>query len=492
MVNSIHKLEIPDLAYLPSRMVINGEHVEALRRKTFTTYDPATGQALATVPQAEAEDVDRAVTAAKSALRQIWREVTPAERGRILYRTAELLRRDKEHLARVETIDSGKPLRESLADVETAARYFEYYAGVADKLQGDSIPLGLNYLSFTLHEPIGVTAHIIPWNFPLVTTSRGVAPALAAGNTIVVKPAEQTPLTSLLLANLLEEAGLPKGVYNVITGFGAEAGAALTQHPDVSHITFTGSVSTGQTVMCAAASHIASVTLELGGKSPVIVLADADLDAAVDGPLKAIYTNAGQVCSAGSRLVVERSLHAAMLDKLVKSSLQFRYGHGLENPDLGPLISPEQLNAVSCCINEARQRGIEVLTGGTSRQVEGLEGGWFYPATILDVVDAADSTVQEEIFGPVLTVQVVDSPEEALVAANGTKYGLAAGIYTRDITRAFQIARDIEAGQIFINQYFAGGVETPFGGVKQSGFGREKGLAALQNYYRIKCITTRI
>lgn len=487
-----NRLEAIDCKSLPTWMVIGGERVAAIQRDTFATCDPATGQIISVVPRAQTADVDRAVVAAKAALVGAWRKVTPAERGRILYRVAGLLRRDHLRLAQVETLDCGKPLRESSADIETAARYFEYYAGIADKLQGDTIPLGLDFISFTLHEPVGVTAHIIPWNFPLVTTARGVAPALAAGNTAVVKPAEQTPLTSLLLADLFEEAGLPKGVYNVITGFGPEAGSALSAHPDISHITFTGSVATGQAVMRSAANHIASVTLELGGKSPVIVLKDAFLDAAVEGTLKAIYTNAGQVCSAGSRLIVEKPLYAVMLERLVQASAQLQHGHGLDNPALGPLISAEQLTKVSRYVREAQARGIQIATGGQPKQMEGLEGGSFFEPTILDQVTALDPVAQEEIFGPVLTVQVVESAEEALSVANGTHYGLVAGIYTRDISRALQIARDVEAGQVFINQYFAGGVETPFGGVKNSGFGREKGLAALQNYYRVKCVTTRL
>lgn len=486
------RLAAVDALRLPTWMVMDGQKVEAARGEKFFTYDPGTGEKICAVPRADAEDVDRAVTSAKNALKGVWRQLVPAERARILYRAAGLLRRGKQDLARIETLDSGKPLREALVDVETSARYFEYYAGIADKLQGDTIPLGPDFISFTLHEPVGVTAHIIPWNFPLVTTARGVAPALAAGNTAVVKPAEQTPLSALLLAEILEEAGLPSGVYNVVTGFGQEAGAALTSHPEVNHVTFTGSVATGQAVMRSAATHIASVTLELGGKSPVIVLADANLEEAVAGTLKAIYSNAGQVCSAGSRLIVEKPLYAAMLERLVQASAQFQHGHGLDDPALGPLVSSEQLERVNQYVKAARARGVQIASGGAPKRVEGLEGGWFFEATILDQVAPSDAVAQEEIFGPVLAVQVVEDAEEALSVANGTPYGLVAGIYTRDITRALRIARDLEAGQVFINQYFAGGVETPFGGVKNSGFGREKGLAALQNYYRVKCVTARI
>lgn len=477
---------------VPKNLYIDGRWEPSSTGENVETYDPATGQVLAAVPAASPEDVDRAVRAARKALDGPWRGVTPAQRSQILYRVAGLLRRDAERYARVESLDSGKPLREAKGDMATCARYFEYYAGIADKLQGDTIPLGPDYVSFTLHEPVGVTAHIIPWNFPLVTASRGLAPALAAGNTAVLKPAEETPLTSLMFAQTLEEAGVPAGVYNVVTGIGEVAGAALTAHPLVAHITFTGSVETGKQVMVSAAGHIASVTLELGGKSPVVVLADADVDAAVEGTLKAIFMNAGQVCSAGSRLVIERTIRDAVVEKLVRAAAGMKAGHGVDDPALGPIISLGQLGRIDSYISEARRRGVQVVTGGEKLTVPGFEGGWFYAPTILEPRVAADPVAVEEIFGPVLTVQTVDSAEEAVVVGNATDYGLVAGIYTRDITKALRLARDIEAGQVFINQYFAGGVETPFGGVKRSGFGREKGLDALKNYYRVKCITTRI
>jgi aldehyde dehydrogenase (NAD+)/betaine-aldehyde dehydrogenase len=477
---------------LPDRMVIGGRRVEAAAGRRMETRDPATGKAFAEVPAADAGDVDRAVAEAKAALRGVWRDIVPAERGRVLNRVAALIRRDAAQLAVMETLDSGKPLAESRGDVETSAAYFEYYAGIADKLQGDTIPLGRDYVSLTLHEPLGVTAHIIPWNFPLVTTARGVAPALAAGNVAVVKPATQTPLTALALAQLMQEAGLPDGVCNVVTGRGSDIGDALVGHPDVDHVTFTGSVPTGIGVMKTAAERVTSVTLELGGKSPVVVLADADLDAAVAGTLKAIYMNAGQVCSAGSRLVVERAAHAAIMERLVPGAEALSMGHGLHEPQIGPLISADHRRNVAACVDGARKRAISIATGGTEAAIAGCEGGYFYTPTILDDVRSDDVVIQEEIFGPVLCVQIVDSPEEALQVANDTPFGLCAGIYTKDITRAFRFARDIDSGQVFINQYFAGGVPTPFGGTKLSGFGREKGLAALASYYQVKCITARI
>ncbi len=478
---------------LDLKMVIGGKRLEASNGARIETEDPATGRVIGSFPAATADDVGRAVESSRVALKGDWRSMTPTARGRVLARAATILRREADRMARIETLDSGKPLREARGDMETSASYFEYYAGMADKLQGDSIPLGPDYMSFTLHEPVGVTAHVIPWNFPLTTTARGVAPALAAGCTAVVKPAALTSLTSLLMADILDEAGLPAGVYNVVSGHGSEAGAALVAHPDIAHVTFTGSVRTGQGIMKTAADHVASVTLELGGKSPVAVLADADLDAAIDGTLKAIYMNAGQVCSAGSRLVVERKVHAEMMERLVARVEAMAPGHGLDEAVIGPLVSADQVRIVADYVDDARRaNGLKVLVGGRRLAPEGMEKGHFYAPTIIDDAPPDARVVQEEIFGPVLTVQIVDSPEEVVAVANGTPFGLCAGIYTRDISRAMAFARDVDAGQVFINQYFAGGVPTPFGGTKMSGFGREKGLAALSSYYRVKCITTRL
>lgn len=322
--------------------------------------------------------------------------------------------------------------------------------------------------------------------------SSSLAPALAAGATAVVKPAEQTPLTALLLNDYLAEAGLPAGVYNVVCGPGHETGAALVAHPDIAHVTFTGSVPTGQSVMRSAASHIASVTLELGGKSPVVVLADADLDAACEGVLKAIFTNSGQVCSAGSRLIVERTVTEPLIRQITERIAGFRFGRGIDNPDLGPLVSAEQLSKISSMVEAARRSGVAVLSGAEPKQVKGLEGGWFYAPTLLRAEDPFHRIVQDEIFGPVLVIQVAEDFDHAVALANGTPFGLVAGIYSRDISRAFRFAKAVDAGQVFINQFFAGGVETPFGGTKMSGFGREKGLEAVRSYYRVKTITARI
>jgi aldehyde dehydrogenase (NAD+) len=456
------------------------------------TLDPATGRVLAEVPVADAAVVDLAVQSAKRSLSTQWGATLPAQRARILYRAAQLLREDAQRLAEIESMDSGKPLREAKGDIETSARYFEYYAGIADKLQGVTIPLGPDFVSMTLLEPIGVTAHIIPWNFPLVTTARGVAPCLAAGSTAVVKPAEDSPLTALLLGNILKEAGLPDGAYNVVCGPGAVTGAALVGNPDVAQITFTGSVETGKSVMRAAADHVSAVTLELGGKSPVVVLADADLQSAREGVLKAIFTNAGQVCSAGSRLIVEKAVAEEFLISLTVATRALTVGRGLGDPGIGPIISKRQLAKVVGMVSAAKARGVEVLAGGHEVEVAGYEHGNFFAPTILLAKEVADAVVQEEIFGPVLVVQIADDLEHAIELANGTQFGLVAGVYTKDVSKAFQFARRVSAGQVFINQYFAGGVETPFGGTKASGFGREKGLEGLRSYLQVKTITARI
>ncbi len=480
------------LTGLPDRHWIDGASVPSHSGRRMETLDPGTGKAFALVAAGDATDVDAAVGAARRALEGPWRRLTPAARGRILVRAAVLIHADAERLAVAETLDSGKRLVEARGDVSGTARAFEYYAGACDKLQGHSIPLGPDYLAYTLHEPIGVVAQIIPWNYPISTLARGLAPALAAGCTVVAKPAEQTPLTALMLAEILLRAGLPAGVFNVVTGTGAEAGAALVAHPGVDHITFTGSVATGVSVMQAAARNVTRLALELGGKSPVIVLADADLDAALEGVLGGIFENAGQICSAGSRLIVERSVHAAFVERLAAQTRGYRLGHGLRDVDIGPVNSLAQLERIAGYVDRAKARGARVISGG-QKAVDPESGfGWFYQPTILDDLPPDDEAVNEEIFGPVLAVQVAEDAEHAVALANGTTYGLVAGIYTRDLSSAHRIATRIDAGQIYINEYFAGGIETPFGGNRRSGFGRAKGLEALNSYSKLKSVTARL
>lgn len=480
------------LAGLPDGHWIDGAATPSIRGATMQTFDPGTGRAFASFAAGHADDIDAAVNSARAALKGPWRDMPPAQRGRLLHRVAELIRRNADYLAVVESLDSGKRLVEARGDVAGAANCFEYYAGACDKHQGHSIPLGPDYLAYTLNEPVGVTAHIIPWNYPLSTAARGLAPALAAGCTVVAKPAEQTPLTALLLGRLCSEAGLPPGVCNVVTGTGQEAGVALVKHPGIDHISFTGSVATGINVMQAAAPHITRLVLELGGKSPVVVLADCDMAVAVDNVLGAIFENAGQICSAGSRLVIARSIHAQFVEQLVARARLLSLGHGLRDPGMGPVSSEQHLHKIAGYVDRARQRGVNVITGGKVSCDPVTGQGWFYEPTVLDQVVPTDEAVQEEIFGPVLCVQVFDDLDEALALANGTPFGLVAGVFTRDFSTAHRLARDIDAGQVFINEYFAGGISVPFGGNKRSGFGREKGLEALRSYSKLKSVAARI
>jgi len=480
------------LAGLPSGHFIDGRFVASISRAKMQSFDPGRGVPFATFAAGSAEDVARAVVAARAALSGPWPRLTPAARGEILMRASHLLRERAARFAVVETLDSGKLLAESEGDVGGVVRCLAYYAGAADKLQGDSVPLGPDYLGVTIEEPVGVVAQIVPWNYPLSTAARGIAPALAAGCTLVVKPAEQTPFTTLMLAELLHEAGLPAGVLNVVAGTGAEAGAALVAHPGIDHITFTGSVATGQRVMQAAAEHVTRLQLELGGKSPVVLMADCEIEAAVEGVIGAIYENAGQICSAGSRLIVEKAIAQEVLDRLVARVEAMALGHGLSEAQIGPINSPQQLARIDAHVARARAAGNRILTGGGIVPDAECGGGWFYRPTIILADGLDDPLVQEEIFGPVLTVQIVQGLDEAIAAANATPYALVAGIYTRDHGSAWRFARAVDAGQVYINEFFAGGVAMPFGGNRKSGFGRAKGMAGLRSYCKLKSVVARL
>lgn len=480
------------LAGLPDRHFVGGAWVDSAPAARLEVFDPGLGRPFHAVAAGGRAEIDAAADAAHRALRGAWGRSTPAARGALLMRAAGLIREQAAWLAVVESLDVGKPLQEAEADIAGAARCFEYYAGAADKLAGIGLPLGPDHFGYTVNEPVGVTAHIVPWNYPVSTLSRSLAPALAAGCTAVVKPAEQTPLSALLLAALLQQAGVPDGVVNVVNGTGPEAGAPLVAHPLVRHTTFTGSVETGIAVMRAAAANVASVVLELGGKSPAIVLADADLDLAARDVAGAIFENAGQICSAGSRLVVARAVHAELVERLVAEARARTAGHGLRRPSLGAVNSAAHLDSIAGHVDGARARGLAVATGGRRATDPQSGAGWFFEPTILDDVPAADPVVQEEIFGPVLSVQVADDLDHAVALANGTDYALVAGVYTQSLAAAHRVARDVEAGQVFVNEYFAGGILAPFGGSKRSGFGREKGFDALRNYCRVKAITGRI
>lgn len=447
--------------------------------------DPATLDELATVAEATDEDVDFAVTSARAAFVQAWRDMRGTARARVLFSIAAALRREAAGLARLETLDTGKPLRQARGDVETAARYFEFYAGVADKIYGEVIPGEGDYWSYTRREPYGVVAHITPWNSPISQMCRGIAPSLAAGNTVVVKPSEITPLSSLAAARLFTEAGLPDGACNVIVGRGPATGAALVRHPDVAHAAFTGSVATGRQVLALAASRIIGVNLELGGKSPTIIMPDADIPAAVQAGAAAVVRNAGQSCFATTRLLVHESIAVGYAEQLAAAVAGLSVGAGLADPDLGPVSSAAQLRKVLAAIESGRQSGAKVLVGG--ERPGGLRGHFVTPAVLTEVTNDMP-VARQEIFGPVQTVITFQDVDEAVGLANDSSYGLAAGVFTRDISLAHQLARRLEAGQVQINRYPMGGVETPFGGYKDSGMGREKGLAALDHYTQLKTV----
>lgn len=485
--------ETGTLANLPQQHFIAGNYCANTGKGTQSAVmeilDPGTAQVIGTVPQGSACDVDHAVSAAKLALQGEWHDATPAQRADVLRRSAALIRENHTKLSVIETLNSGKTLSEAEGDVQASARLLEYYAGAADKLQGETIPLDKNNLCYTTLEPIGVTAHILPWNYPTSTFVRGIAPALAAGCTVVAKPADTTPMTALLITQLLHEAGLPNGVLNIVTGTGPEVGEALVLHEAVSQVTFTGSVPTGKQVMALAARNITPVVLELGGKSPLILLSDANIEDAVSGAVSAIYSNAGQICSAGSRLIVEQACHTDVVSRVIEQAQKLQFGHGLRNPDMGAIQSAAQLERISGFIQRAKERNIPIALGGNITTDPETGKGYFFEPTLIDNASSDDELVQAEIFGPVLTVQVAEDAEHALQLANDTNYGLMAGIYTQNIQKALRMAQDINSGQVTINNYWAGGIEVPFGGNKHSGFGREKGLEGLRNYTRVKATT---
>jgi aldehyde dehydrogenase (NAD+) len=469
-------------------LIIDGEKVPASDGGTFQSFDPSSGDVLATVAKATKADVDRAVATAHAALEgKAWGGAAPAERGRIMQRMAQALRDRAEELADLESRDNGKPLKQARTDVQVAARYFEFFAGIADKIMGHTIPLGPGYLDYTVREPIGVSAQIVPWNYPIQIGARGVAPALAAGCAVVLKPSSEAPMTALRLGEIALACGLPPGVLNVIPGTGSEAGVALASHPDINQLTFTGSVDVGVQVAKMAAENVVPVVMELGGKSPNVVFADADLDLAAQGVANAIFQNAGQTCSAGSRLLVERGAHQALVDRLAARAKSMRVGPGVTDPDMGPIISKRQLETIERYVGVGKSEGARVAAGGARPDDPSLGRGYYFQPTLLDHVTPDMRVAQEEIFGPVLAMIEFTDLEEAATIANRSQYGLVAGIWTRDINKAMALASRIKSGQVYINTYGAGGgVELPFGGYKKSGYGREKGLDSLASYTQIK------
>jgi aldehyde dehydrogenase (NAD+) len=467
-------------ARIGGQPVTTGERIDVL--------DPATGAPLAAVAACGPAEVDAAVGAARRAFEEGWRRSTAAERSAILRAVARAIEAEAEELARLESMDTGKPLSQARADVGVAIRYFDFYAGAAERLAGETLAGARGIFAYTLREAWGVTAHIIPWNYPIQISARTLAPALAAGNCCVLKPAEEAPLTALRLVALAEGAGLPPGVLNVVPGLGETAGAALAAHPGIDHLAFTGSREVGTLVAQAAAVHVVPVTLELGGKSPNVVFADADLGRAAATAVAAILQNAGQTCSAGSRLLVHRSVHDEVVDAVRRRFAEVSIGRGVDDPDLGPLISAVQRDRVASLVDAGRTAG-EVLIGGGTPAGDAYRDGFFFAPTLVDAVDPDAPLAREEVFGPVLAVTAFEDDEEAVALANGTDYGLIAAVWTRDLSRAQRLVSELRVGQVFVNGYGAGGgVELPFGGWKRSGYGREKGFEALLGYSQLKSV----
>jgi aldehyde dehydrogenase (NAD+) len=470
---------------------IDNEWVPAGGGESIPVIDPSTGLAFAQIARGTAEDIDRAVRAARAACAGRWGRLPAVERGRLLRRWADAVDTHAEELAALESQDTGKPLTQARADAAALARYFEFYAGAADKLHGQTLPYQDGYTVLTVREPHGVTGHIVPWNYPMQIFGRSVGAALAAGNACVVKPAEQAGLSLLRVASLAAAVGFPGGALNIVTGLGPQAGQALAEHPGIDHLSFTGSPETGTRVAIAGASHHCPVTLELGGKSPQIVFADADVDAALPTLVNAIIQNGGQTCSAGSRVLVERALYEPLLEGLARRFAALRAGPASRDLDLGPLVTRAQQQRVWDFLSDAQADGIEMMAQGEIVEDAPTDGFYQAPVLMRDV-PASHRLWQEEVFGPVLAVCAFDDEDEAIALANGTRYGLVAGVWSRDGARQLRLARRLHCGQVFINNYGAGGgVELPFGGVKASGHGREKGFEALYGFTTLKTIAIR-
>jgi acyl-CoA reductase-like NAD-dependent aldehyde dehydrogenase len=478
------------------RLYVGGEWVAAHNGQTFETFDPSSGQLLARVPAAQGEDVDRAVRAARRTFDSgLWHlRMTPAERGRLIWRLADLIEARAPIFAQLDSLDNGKPYsRVQTVDVPLSAEHFRYYAGWTTKLEGATIPVSTpGMFNYTVREPVGVCGLIVPWNYPLLMASWKIAPALAAGNCIILKPAEQTPLSALYLAQLFEEAGFPPGVFNVLTGIGEVTGAALVEHPGVNKIGFTGSVSVAKHIIRNSAETLKRVSLELGGKSPNIIFADADLDQAVVGATWAIFGNNGQSCTAGARLYVQRGVFDRVVEGMAEQTRSIRLGAGMQTqqPDLGPVVSQEQMNTVMSFIEDGYTSG-RALTGG-KRMGGALADGYFIEPTIFVGVPEGARIVREEIFGPVVCAMPFDEPDEILRAANDTPYGLAAGLWTRDLQTAHRFAARLQAGTVWVNTWGDTDAASPFGGYKQSGHGREMGKEALDLYTEVKSVWMRI
>jgi len=480
-----------DLQFV-ERLFIDGEFVDAADGATLDVINPHDASLLTRIAEAKAEDVDRAVVAAQVAFPE-WSRMAAAERGRLLLKLADRIDANADELARIETLDTGHPIRDSRnLDVVRTAMCFRYFGGMADKLQGSVVPVEAGFLNYVLREPLGVVGQIVPWNFPLMFTSWKMGPALAAGNTIVLKPSEITPLSTLRIAQLMAEVGFPPGVVNIVPGYGTTAGQRLAEHPGVAKIAFTGSTATGRRIVEASKGNLKRVQLELGGKGANIVFADANLDAAVNGSAWAIFHNQGQACIAGSRLIIHASVADAFLEKFLALARSIRLGNPLDPAtEMGPLTSAQHRDKVLSYVEIAQQQGGQILTGGRPPAAQDLAGGYYVEPTVV-LARPADRVCQEEVFGPFVTVTRFATDDEALAIANSTDYGLGSGLWTRDLQRAHRFAREIRAGMCWINSYKRVNPGSPFGGVGQSGYGREMGFEAMHDYTEAKSVWVNV
>src|SRR5262252_2401195 len=473
------------------RMLINGEWVRAASGKTFESRNPATGELLATVAEGDREDIDRAVAAARAAFEGPWSKFKPFERQALLLKIADIIDKHYDELSLLDTIDMGAPITRTRGTRQRVLGMLRWYAGMATSIHGETIENSLpgEYFSYTLKEPVGVVGAIIPWNGPLGACIWKIGPALATGCTVVLKPAEEAPLTPLRLGEILMDAGVPPGVVNIVPGYGETAGAALAEHPDVDKVAFTGSHFTGQSIIRASAGNLKRVSLELGGKSPDIVFADADLEAAVPGAAMAVFANSGQICSAGTRLFVERRVYEEFTDKVAAFSKTLKVGNGV-NPEtqVGPLVSPEQLDRVTTYLGIGRQEGARSLSGGQQLTEGEYAKGYFVPPTIFTEVRDDMRIAQEEIFGLVISEIPFTDIDEVIQRGNATTFGLGSGVWTRDVSKAHKLARSIRAGSVWINCYQAMDPAVPFGGYKMSGYGRESGLQHVEEYLNVKAV----
>jgi acyl-CoA reductase-like NAD-dependent aldehyde dehydrogenase len=474
------------------QLFINGQFVGSASGETLPTLNPHDNSVIAEVSMAGIEDVNRAVDAATKAFPK-WSRMPAADRGRILLKLADLIEANAEELARLESLDTGHPIRDCrFLDVPRTAACYRYFGGMADKFQGETIPVEAGFLNYTLREPVGVVGQVVPWNFPLMFTSWKMAPALAAGNTIVMKPAEITPLSSLKIVELMAMAGMPEGVVNMVPGLGAVAGQAIAEHPGIAKIAFTGSTATGKRIVQASAGNLKKVQLELGGKGPNIVFEDANLVAAVNGAAWAIFHNQGQACIAGSRLVLHEKIADAFLDKFLPLATSIRLGNPLDDKtEMGPLTSQQHRDRVIAYVDVAKSEGGEVLAGGKSPGGE-LAKGCYVEPTVVRAKSWKDRVAQEEVFGPFVTVLTFKDDAEALQIANGTDYGLGSGLWTQHLQRAHKFARDLHAGMVWINSYKRVNPGSPFGGVGQSGYGREMGFDAMREYTQVKSVWVNV